>query len=98
MQSQLGHITKKKRVTNQCRKVQGDVADGREKYRESMACVLGNSSLYGGEEEKEKMSETTSKVKVVNLVMEAKGSKKGLAQLRLREIYQHILDSMQVPD
>ena len=41
------------------------------KYHETMACVLGNSFIYGDEEEKEKVSETISKV--VNLVVEAKG-------------------------
>ena len=64
--------------------VQGDVADGCEKYHETMTCVLGNSFINGGEEEKEKVSETISKV--VNLVVEAKGSKKGLAELLLPEI------------
>ena len=51
--------------------VQGDIPDGCEKYHETMACVLGNSFIYGDEEEKEKVSETISKV--VNLVVEAKG-------------------------
>lgn len=64
--------------------VQGDVPYGCEKYHETMACVLGNSFIYGDEEEKEKVSETISKV--VNLVLEAKGSKKGLADLLLPKI------------
>ena len=64
--------------------VQGDVPDGCEKYHETMACVLGNSFIYGDEEEKEKVSETISKV--VNLVLEAKGSKKGLTDLLFPKI------------
>lgn len=50
-----------------------------EKYRETLACVLGNSFIYGDEEERGRVSDTLSEI--VDLVVEAKGSKKALAEL-----------------
>ena len=48
-----------------------DVHGVLEKYHETLACILGNSFLYGTDEEKGKVSETISEV--VNLVIDTKG-------------------------
>ena len=53
------------------------------KYHETLACVLGNSFLYGSDKDKGNVSETLSEI--VNLVMDAKGSKKGLEELLMPE-------------
>ena len=42
-----------------------------EKYHETLACILGNSFLYGSDEQKAKVSKAISEV--VNLVMYAHG-------------------------
>lgn len=73
-----------------------DLNDVCDKYRESLACVLGNSFLYGNEEEKKDVSHTVSEI--LNLVMDAKGAKKGITDLLLAETHQWFLQSMRVPD
>lgn len=67
-----------------------------EKYRETLACVLGNSFIYGDEEERGRVSDTLSEI--VDLVVEAKGSKKALAELLSPETHQNLLESLRVPD
>ena len=42
-----------------------------EKYHETLACILGNSFLYGSDEQKAKVSKAISEA--VNLVMYAHG-------------------------
>ena len=44
-----------------------------EKYHETLACILGNSFLYGSDEQKAKVSKAISEV--VNLVMDVHGAK-----------------------
>ena len=66
------------------------------KYHATLSCVLGNSFLHGTDEERGKVSETISEV--VNLVMEARGAKKGLTELLLPTTHQCLLESMRVPD
>lgn len=92
----LGHITKKRRVAGQCKKFIIDLDGVCEKYHETLAGVLGNSFVYGAEEERVRVSETISEI--VNLVMDAKGSRKGLSELLLPQTYQRILESLRVPD
>ena len=58
--------------------------------------VLGNSFLYGNEEEKKDVSHTVSEI--LNLVMDSKGAKKGITDLLLAETHQRFLQSMRVPD
>lgn len=67
-----------------------------DKYQETLACVLGNSFIYGGEAEQGKVAGTISGI--VDFVMDAKGSKKGLAGLLLPDTYQTLLESLRVPD
>ena len=67
-----------------------------EKYHETLACILGNSFLYGADAEKAKVSETISEV--VSLVMDSHGVKKGVTDLLLPTTYQELLKSMCVPD
>ncbi|KAL9976875.1 hypothetical protein ACROYT_G014213 [Oculina patagonica] len=87
---------KKRKVAKECRKVTEELDGVLAKYHESLACVLGNTFLYGGSEEKQKVSETLSEI--VNLVMDTKGTKKGLTELLLPETYLRLLHSMKVPD
>ena len=96
LNSSLGPINRKRAVANRCKEVTADLGGVCEKYHETLACVLGHSFIYGSQEEKEKVSETLSEI--VNLVLEAKGSKKGLTELLLPDAYQKILDGMRVPD
>ena len=96
LQSSLGPTRKKRKVAHECRKITKEIDGVLEKYHESLACILGNSLLYGGDEQKDKVSETISEV--VDLVMDANGSKQALAELLVPETYQRILESMRVPD
>ena len=96
LKSSLGPTLKKRKVAHECKKVNTDVDGVLEKYHESLACILGNSFLYGTAEEKGKVSETISEV--VNLVIDTKGPKKGLSELLLPETHQRLLESMRVPD
>ena len=56
--SPLGSIIKKKEVAGQCRRIISDLNDVCDKYHESLACVLGNSFLYGNDSEKKDVSKT----------------------------------------
>ena len=42
------------------------------------------------------MSQTLSEI--VNMVMDAKGSKKGLQELLMPETYHRVVESMRIPD
>ena len=84
----IGPTLKKRKVSQECRKVAVELDGVLAKYHETLACVLGNSFLY--------VSETLSEI--VNLVMDAKGSKKGLKELLMPETYQRVVESMRVPD
>ena len=92
LNSSLGPVNTKRAVANHCKGVTADLEGVCEKYHETLACVFGHSFIYGSQEEKEKVSE------IVNLVLEAKGSNKGLTELLLPDTYQNILDGMRVPD
>lgn len=96
LRSPLGPTLKKRRVASECKKVSTEVDGVLAKYHETLACILGNSFLYGADEEKGKVSETISEV--VNLVIDAKGPKKGVTELLLPTTYQRLLESMRVPD
>ena len=92
----LGPTLKKRKVASECRKVSLEVDGVLAKYHVTLSCVLGNSFLHGTDEERGKVSETISEV--VNLVMEARGAKKGLTELLLPITHQRLLESMRVPD
>lgn len=92
----IGPTLKKRKVSQECRKVAVELDGVLAKYHETLACVLGNSFLYGSEKDKGNVSETLSEI--VNLVMDAKGSKKGLEELLLPETYLRVVESMRVPD
>ena len=92
----LGPTLKKRKVASECRKVSLEVDGVLAKYHATLSCVLGNSFLHGTDEERGKVSETISEV--VNLVMEARGAKKGLTELLLPTTHQRLLESMRVPD
>lgn len=83
-------------MAHESRKVTEELDGVLAKCHESLPCVLSNTFLYGGGEEKQKVSETLSEI--VNLVMDAKGTKKGLTELLLPETYLRLLHSMKVPD
>ena len=94
--SPLGSTTKKRKVAAHCRTIMTDLNDVCDKYNESLACVLGNCFLYGNEEDKKDVSNTVSEI--LNLVMDSKGTKKGIKDLLLAETHQLVLQSMRVPD
>ena len=96
LQSSLGPTRKKRKVAHECRKISEEIDGVLGKYHESLGCILGNSLLYGGDEQKGKVSETISKV--VDLVMDTTGSKQALAELLVPETYQRFLESIRVPD
>ena len=56
LNSALEPINRKRAVAKHCKEVTADLDGVCEKYHETLACVLGNSIIYGGEEEKEKVS------------------------------------------
>ena len=92
----IGPTLKKRKVSQECRKVPVELDGVLAKYHETLACVLGNSFLYGSDEDKGNVSETLSEI--VNLVMDAKGAKKGLEELLMPETCQRVVESMRVPD
>ena len=94
--SPLGSTTKKRRIASQCREVMLSLNDVSERYRESICSVLGNTFLFGNDTEKEQVRDTISEV--VDMVMDAKGSKRGLSELLSSSTYQRIIESMRVPD
>ena len=65
------------------------------KYGESISCVLGNVFIFG-DAEKSEVTDTISDI--VDMVMEAKGSKRGLSELLSSETYHRILKSTRVPE
>ena len=69
LKSSLGPTLKKRKVASECKKVSTDVDGVLEKYHETLACILGNSFLYGTDQEKGKVAETISEV--VNLVIDS---------------------------
>lgn len=96
LKSDLGPTLKKRKVTSECKKLSAELDGVLEKYHESLACILGNSFLYGEDKERAKVSGIISEV--VNLVMNAKGGKKGITELLLPDTYKQFLESMRVPD
>lgn len=92
----LGPTKKKRQVLKKCREVSSALDGVAEKYHETIASVLGNSFLYGTDEEKEKVRNTISEV--VDMVMESSGSKKGLSELLSPETHARVFQSMRVPD
>ena len=70
--------------------------DVSEKYRESLSSVLGNAFVFGNEEEKGHVRDTISEV--IDLVMDAQGTKKGLTELLSSSTYDRIVKSMRLPD
>ena len=94
--SSLGPTLKKREVARQCRVITKDLDGVCEKYHESLACVLGNSFIYGNEEDRQSVSKTVSDI--IDLVINFRGSKKGLSELLLPETHQRFLESMRVPD
>ena len=92
----LGPTKKKRQVLKKCREVSSALDGVSAKYHETIASVLGNSFLYGTDEEKEKVRNTISEV--VDLVMESSGSKKGLSELLSPETHARLFQSMRVPD
>ena len=91
----FGSTTKKRKVLSKCRKVMASLSDVSEKYEESIACVLGNSFIFGGDDEKGQVRDTISEV--VDIVMEAKG-KKGFTELLTSETHARLFHSMRVPN
>ena len=87
--------TKKRKVLSKCRKVIASLSDVSEKYEESIACVLGNSFIFGGDDENGQVRDTVSEV--VDIVIEAKG-KKGFTELLSSETHARVFHSMRVPD
>ena len=70
--------------------------DVSEKYRESVSSVLGNAFIFGNENEKGQVRDTISEV--VDMVLDAKGPKKGLSDLLSSSTYGRIMKSMRVSD
>ena len=66
------------------------------KIGESISCVLANSFIFGNDAERSKVIDIISDV--VEMIMEARGSQKGLSELFTSEKYGCILKSMRVPD
>lgn len=91
----FGSTTKKRKVLSKCRKVMASLSDVSGKYEESIACVLGNSFIFGGDDEKGQVRDTISEV--VDIVIEAKG-KKGFTELLSSETHARVFHSMRVPD
>ena len=91
----IGKTTKKRMVQEKCRKVRASLSDVAEKYRESIGCVLGNSFIFGEEDEKQQVRDVLSEI--VDIVMDAKG-KRGFSELFSSEAHNRIFKSMRVPD
>jgi len=94
--SPLGTTSRKRKIVSICNKVVTDLRDVLEQHHESLGCVLGNYFLFNCDEKKEFVQDTFSEI--VDLVMEAEKSKKGLADLLHPESYNRLLKSMRVPD
>ena len=94
--STLNSSTRKRKILKKCKEVMVSVNDVCQKYEESISSVLGNYFVFGGNAEKEEVQDVISNV--VDLVMEAKGAKKGLAEMFSSETYEQIFASLRVPD
>ena len=94
--SSLGSTTKKRKIAKQCSVVMASLNDVSEKYRESLSSVLGNAFVFGNENEKGQVRDTISEV--VDMVLDAKGPKKGLSELLSSSTYERIMKSMRVSD
>ena len=92
----MGSTIKRTKVANYCRDVMASLNDVSEKYRESLSSVLGNAFVFGNKEKKGYVRDTISEV--VDLVMDAQGTKKGLSELLSSSTYDRIVKSMRVPD
>lgn len=66
------------------------------KYNESISCVLGNTFIFGNDTERSEVRDTISNV--VDMVMTAKGSKRGLSEVLSPGTYESILQSIRVPE
>ena len=92
----LGSTTRKRKILKKCKEVMVSVNDVCQKYEESISSVLGNYFVFGGNAEKEEVRDVISNV--VDLVMEAKGAKKGLTEMFSSQTYEQIFASLRVPD
>ena len=92
----LGSTIRKRKILKKCKEVMVSVNDVCQKYEESISSVLGNYFVFGGNAEKEEVRDVISNV--VDLVMEAKGAKKGLAEIFSSQTYEQIFASLRVPD
>ena len=92
----LGSTTRKRQVVAKCKEVLDSISDVSEKYKESIACVLGNSFIYGDDAQRENVRNHISEV--INIVMDSKGSKKGFSELLSSETHARVFQSMRVPD
>ena len=75
----LGSTTRKRGIIKKCKKVMVYLKDVCKKYQEYLSSVLGNSIIFGGNNEKEEVRDIISNV--VDLVGEGKGSKKKVWQI-----------------
>lgn len=91
----IGKTTKKRRVQKKCRQVMASLSDVADKYKESIGCVLGNSFIFGDEDDKDQVRDALSEI--VDIVMESKG-KKGFSELFSAPTHARIFQSMRVPD
>ena len=87
--------TRKRKILKKCKGVMVSV-NVCQKYEESISSVLGNYFVFGGNADKEEVRDVISNV--VDLVMEAKGAKKGLTELFSSQTYEQIFVSLRVPD
>ena len=92
----LGSTNRKRTVLNKCREVMASLNDVSAKYNESISCVLGNTFIFGNDTERSEVRDTISNV--VDMVMTAKGSKRGLSEVLSSGTYESILQSIRVPD
>ena len=84
----LGSTSQKRRILRKCKDIMVSLNDVCQKYEESISCVLGNYFVFGGNDEKEEVRDIISDV--VDIVMEAKGAKKGLADIFTSQTYEQI--------
>jgi len=92
----FGSTTKKRKVQKKCKETMTSLHNVSEKYGESISCVLANSFIFGNDAERSEIKDIFSNV--VEMIKEAKGSKKGLSELLSSETYGCIMKSTRVPD
>lgn len=90
--SPLGSTTKKRKISAACQRIISDFDYMCENHKESLAHVLGNSFVYGTEDEQENVRSTISDI--IKITMVVNGDKQGITKLLSGEIYQRILKSM----